>query len=100
MISTKSTKKFDEAKIVEILPNILKTLVLELIQSVKYVSLREIRMLLNVLRMVKYSIDTFPGFMGQVIAKLNEFIDNPEKRTKKHSSNLADIILFSIFYEK
>jgi hypothetical protein len=57
MISTKSTRKFDENKIAEILPNILKTLILDLIQSVKYVSLREIRMLIYVLRIVKYSIE-------------------------------------------
>lgn len=57
MISSKSTRKFDENKIAEILPNILKTLILDLIQSVKYVSLREIRMLIYVLRMVKYSIE-------------------------------------------
>jgi len=35
MISTKSTRKFEEIKLIEILPNILKTLILDLIQEVK-----------------------------------------------------------------
>lgn len=60
-------------------------------------SLREIRMLLNVLRIVKLSIESFPEFMNNVIQKLNNFIENPDSRTKKQTPNLADIILFSIF---
>lgn len=97
MISTKSTRKFEEIKLIEILPNILKTLILDLIQEVKQVSLREIRMLLYIMRLVKFSIETYPEFVIIMKKKLNEFINNPEIRIKKHTSNLAEIILFSIF---
>jgi len=57
-------------------------------------------MLLNILRIVKFSIDSYPEFMNIVIEKLNKFIDNPDSRNKKHTPNLADIILYSIFYTK
>lgn len=36
--------------------------------------------------------------MNIVIQKLNQFIDDPDSRIKKHTPNLADIILYSIFY--
>jgi len=50
MMSCKSTRKFNELQLVEFIPRILKTILVELIQSVKYASLREIRTLFYLVR--------------------------------------------------
>jgi len=51
MMSCKTTRKFDELQLVEFIPRLLKTIMVELIQSVKYVSIREIRTLIYLVRL-------------------------------------------------
>jgi hypothetical protein len=100
-ISSGSTRKpFKPAMILEIFPKLIVTHVADLIQEFRHVSILAIRRLMNFIREFKLLIDLFPEIGQELDAKIEQFINDPEKRHKDHTGSLGDLLTFVTLSKK
>lgn len=95
-ISSGSTRKpFRPAMILEIIPKLIVTHVADLIQEVRHVSILAIRRLVNFIRLFRWLIELHPEIGEEIDARIEAFINDPEKRHKDHCGSLGDLLAFA-----
>jgi hypothetical protein len=100
-IYTGSTRKqFKPQMIMEMMPKLIITHVADLIQEVRHVSILAIRRLINFIRLFHLLIDKYPEIGEEIDRKIEQFIKEPEKRHKDHTSSLGDLLSFVSISQK
>jgi hypothetical protein len=85
-------KSFKPSMILEALPKIIVTHVAEMIQEFRHVSILAIRRLVNFIRLFKLLLELYPDAELDLNNKIEQFINNKDKRTKDHTNNLGDLL--------
>ena len=78
--------------ILEIMPKLMITHVADLMQEFRHVSILSIRRLGNFLRLFRLLLDLFPEVEKEMDQRIENFIKNPDLRTKDHTSSLGDLL--------
>lgn len=94
-ITKKDTRKdLTPEMVIEVMPKLIITHLVDMVDEKKHISIQAIRRLLNYIRLFKLFIDLSPE-VGKIIdEKLKTFHEEPEKRIKDHCSSLGDILAF------
>lgn len=92
-ICTGSTRKpFKASMILEVMPKLIITHVVDLIQEFRHVSILSIRRLVNFIRLFRLLLSLHPEVEQEIDQKLEDFIKNPEKRHKEQCGTLGDLL--------
>lgn len=86
--------------ILEIMPKLIVTHVVDLIQEFRHVSILAIRRLMNFIRLFRLLIDMHPEVGEEMDAKLNLFKSDPSSRTKDKMGSLGDLLTFATVSQK
>ena len=82
--------------VMEIMPKLIITHMVELANESKHVSILAIRRLINFIRLFRLCIELVPGVMEIINQKLRMFKDDKTKRVKDFTPSLGDILSISI----
>jgi hypothetical protein len=80
--------------IIEVMPKLIITHLVDMVDEKKHISIQAIRRLLNYIRLFKLLIELSPEVAKMIDEKLQAFHEEPEKRVKDHQSSLGDILAF------
>ena len=94
MISEGSTRKFEPRMIMEIMPKLLSTLVVDMMNEALHSSLKAIRMLIYFFRLFRLLLVEHPEMEKQLNEKIAAFVKNPEERHKDNTASLGDILAY------
>lgn len=86
--------------ILEVIPKMLVTHLVDLCDLTRTVSTVAIRRLVNMIRLFRLLLKLYPEVAKIIDEQLEKFIKNPELRVKDHFSSLGDLLIFSIISEK
>lgn len=86
--------------ILEVIPKMLVTHLVDLCDLTRTVSTVAIRRLVNMIRLFRLLLKLYPEVAKTIDEQLEKFIKNPELRVKDHFSSLGDLLIFSIISEK
>ena len=96
-----STKKeFTPSMAMEVMPKLIITHLVSMVEGQKHISMSAIRRLVNFFRLFRLLIELCPEIGGEINEKLKDFISSPEKRIKDHCSSLGDLLAFIVISGK
>lgn len=96
-IARGSTKKeLNADMVIEIMPRLIITHMVDLASGRKHMSILAIRRLINFIRLFRLAIELVPGVMPIITERLRIFRDEEAKRVKDFTPNLGDILAFSL----
>lgn len=100
MISTGSTKKFNSNQILEILPKMFLTLMVDITGESVYHSNKAIKMMIYIHRLLNLLLDEFPDQRVKLEAVVENFIKDKGSRIKDKTPNLGELLIYLAFTEK
>ena len=86
--------------VMEIMPKLIITHMVELANERKHVSILAVRRLINFIRLFRLSIELVPGVMEIINEKIRVFKEEAEKRVKDFTPSLGDILSISIVSDR
>ena len=92
MTKGSTQKDFESSMVLEIMPKLIITHMVEMANEKKHMSIAAIRRLINYIRLFRLLIELCPQVMGVINDKINTFITKPETRVKDHTASLGDIL--------
>lgn len=100
-ITKKDTKKtLTPEMIIEVMPKLIITHLVDMVDEKKHISIQAIRRLINYIRLFKLLIELSPEVQKTIDERLKVFKEEPEKRIKDHCSSLGDILAFLTVSQK
>jgi hypothetical protein len=95
-------KAFDHEDVLEFMPKLIMTHVVDMMNEKRHTSVLAIRRLVNYIRIFQYFIDLDPKISEVMEAKLEEFINDPSKRIKLDNvlPNLGNIMIYTLMSKK
>jgi len=90
-----SRKELTAEMVIEVMPKLITTHLVEMVNENKFISLVAIRRLINFIRLFRLLIELKPEVNDIVDSRLKSFKEQPEKRVKDHCSALGDILSFA-----
>lgn len=94
-ITKKDTRKdLTPEMIIEVMPKLIITHLVDMVDEKKHISIQAIRRLLNYIRLFKLLIELSPEVEKTIDERLKTFHEQPDKRVKDHCSSLGDILAF------
>lgn len=93
LICKGSTRKFEPSQVLEVLPKMLLTLVVDMTNEALHHSYKSIRMLIYVHRLLLLFIEKYQGLQDAIEDKIQTFIEKPETRIKDETPNIGDIFV-------
>lgn len=82
--------------ILEIMPKLIITHMVEMANERKHISILAIRRLINIIRLFRLCIELVPGVMTTINEKLRMFKEEEGKRVKDFTPSLGDILAISM----
>jgi hypothetical protein len=96
-----STRKdFTWEMVLEVLPKLLITHMVDLCDLKRNVSILAIRRLVNFLRLFRLLMEMYPEISKEIDRQLEDFIKKPELRVKDHAPTLGDLLAYSTLSNK
>jgi len=92
MICTGTTKRFEEKMVLEVLPKLQTTLIVELFKNKKIISTKLLRLFLHLHRLFQLCLSYFPNVKKDVEDKVKAFVGSSENRHKNVCANLGDML--------
>jgi len=89
-------KEVTAEMVLEIMPKLIITHMVEMANEVKYISILAIRRLINFIRIFRLCIELVPGVMPIINEKIRMFKEEEDKRVKDYTPSLGDILSMSI----
>ena len=89
-----STRKFEPSQILEVLPKMILTLVVDITNEALHHSYKSIRMIIYVHRLFTLLLDKYPQLRDVMDEKIKVFIEKPECRIKEVTTNIGDLLVF------
>ena len=100
-MSKGSTRKdFNESMVLEIMPKLIITHMVDLVCENKHCSIIAIRRLVNFFRLFRILIDLCPSVQEQINENLKQFISDPAKRVKDFTPSLGDLLSIIVMSDK
>lgn len=92
MICTGTTKRFEQKMVLEVLPKLQTTLIVELFKNKKIISTKLLRLFLHLHRLFQLCLTNFPEVKKEVENKVKAFVGDSENRHKSVCPNLGDML--------
>ena len=85
---------------IEILPKLIITHMVEMANERKHISIIAIRRLINFIRLFRLAIELVPGVQDKINETLRVFKDEEASRTKDHTPSLGDILAMMLVSDR
>lgn len=98
-----SRKGFDHNDVVEFLPRLILTHIVDLMKQQRHISIIAIRRLFNFVRILLFLMSKDPKIEQKMNEKLEAFISDPARRVKhgkEGTPNLGDMLVFACISSK
>jgi len=82
--------------VLEIIPKLIITHMVEMANERKHVSILALRRLINFIRLFRMCIELVPGVQTTINEKLNMFKNEESKRVKDYTPSLGDLLAFTM----
>jgi len=100
-ITQGSTKKdFKPEMVIEVLPKLIITHLVDLVDAKKSISIVAIRRLFSFFRLFRLLMALHPEVEKTIDADLEKFVNSPDLRIKDHFPSLGDLLTYSIISKK
>lgn len=96
MICTGSTKKFNEAHILEVMPKLLMTMVVDMMSEATHTSILALRGFAYFVRLFRFMLYQYPEEVKKAQLKVEAFVRDPANRIKDNTPNLGDLLGISL----
>ena len=93
MIAKGNAKEFKPDLILKVMPKFFNYICLNIISEKVHNSSRAIEILMYVFRIIIMLAQTYPEFKAEANKKLEEFMKDPENRTKEKTPSLGDLLV-------
>ena len=87
---------FEPTLVLEVLPKILSTLVLDIAGDVIYYTENNLWFFIFVYRLFHLFVERYPELMDMMNEHIEKFISSEENRTKEVTMNLGDLLIYSM----
>lgn len=87
-------KEFNGKMALEVMPKLIITHIVDMVEEKKHISVTAIRRLVNYMRLFRLFIELCPELEDEVALRLNTFINNVDKRIKDECPALGDLLAF------
>jgi len=94
LICKGSTRKFEPSQVIEVLPKMLLTLVVDMTNESLHHSYKSIKMMMYTHRLFTMFLEKYPELKKVIDEKLKIFIENPESRIKDVTPNIGDLLVY------
>lgn len=94
LICKGSSRKFEKGQILEVLPKMILTLIVDITSESLHHSYKSIRMLMYAHRLFTLLLEKYPELNEVIDEKLRKFIEEPESRIKDVTPNIGDLLVF------
>jgi len=91
-----TTKELTSEMVLEIMPKLIITHMVDMANERKHISILAIRRLINFIRLFRMCIELIPGVQTAINDKLRIFKEDEAKRVKDFTSSLGDILAISM----
>ena len=95
-----TTKELTPEVVMEIMPKLIITHMVEMANERKHISILAIRRLINFIRLFRLAIELVPEVQGIINEKLRVFKDEEASRTKDHTPSLGDILAMMLVSDR
>lgn len=100
-MSKGSTRKdFQPSMVLEIMPKLIITHMVDMVNEAKHCSIIAIRRLINFYRLFTMLLELCPDVQEQINKQIESFISDPAKRIKDHAPSLGDLLSFIVVSNK
>ena len=100
MISTGSTRKFNPTQILEILPKMFLTLMVDITGESVYHSNKAVKMMIYIHRLINLMLDEYPDQRTKVEAVVQNFIKDKGQRIKDKTPNIGELLIYLSLTDK
>lgn len=91
-----TTKTLNADMVMEIMPKLIITHMVEMAGERKHISILALRRLINFIRIFRIAIDVVPGVKELIDDRIKAFKDDESKRVKDHCGTLGDLLSMAI----
>ena len=95
-----TTKELTPEMVLEVMPKLIITHMVEMANERKHVSILALRRLINFIRLFRLAIELVPGVMEIINEKLRMFKEEEPKRVKDYTPSLGDVLAMSMVSDK
>ena len=95
-----TTKELTPEMVLEVMPKLIITHMVEMANERKHVSILALRRLINFIRLFRLAIELVPGVMEIINEKLRIFKEEEPKRVKDYTPSLGDVLAMSMVSDK
>lgn len=100
MTKGSTRKDFEHSMVLEIIPKLIITHMVEIVNESKHCSIVAIRRLINFYRIFTMLIEICPSVRKKINKQLEQFITEPAKRVKDFTPSLGDLLSFIVVSDK
>jgi hypothetical protein len=100
MTKGSTRKDFQPSMVLEVMPKLIITHMVEIVNESKHCSIIAIRRLINFYRIFTMLLEMCPTVREQINASLEQFISDPAKRIKDFAPSLGDLLAFIMVSDK
>ena len=93
LICKGSTKKFQPEQVLEVMPKMILTLVVDITNESIHHSYKSIRMIVYAHRLFTLLLEKYPSLYTIIDERLRRFIEEPESRVKNVTPSIGDLIV-------
>ncbi len=94
MLCENSTRKFEPGMVLQVLPKLLVTLVVDIMQESTHTSIQALRVFVYFFRMFALLVERHPEVLKEVEARLTAFKADEANRVKDKCSSMGDILAY------
>lgn len=100
MLCENSTRKFEPLMILQVLPKLLVTLVVEMMQEATHTSIQALRVFVYFYRLFGLLLERYPEVRGELDKRIADFKADESNRVKDKCSSLGDLLTYALISEK
>lgn len=100
MLCENSTRKFEPLMVLQVLPKLLVTLVVEMMQESTHTSIQALRVFVYFYRLFGLLLERYPEVRKELDQRIALFKEDESNRVKDKCSSLGDLLTYSLISEK
>jgi ubiquitin-protein ligase len=94
LICKGSTRKFEPSQVMEVMPKMILTLIVDMTNEALHHSYKSIRMIVYAHRLFTLFLEKYPELKKEIDEKIKIFIENSESRHKDVTPSIGDLLVY------
>lgn len=100
MLCENSTRKFEPLMVLQVLPKLLVTLVVEMMQEATHTSIQALRVFVYFFRLFELFLERYPEVRKELNQRMDNFKADESNRVKDKCSSLGDLLTYALVSRK